>query len=296
MTGLRASLAAAAFLAAALPAAAQQYDHGNPTAAEQLVLEIINRARTDPIAEGARLKLLYPADFPSGDITEGLTPSEAALVMVRPPLAFNSALIAAARAHSSDMYARDYFSHFTLGSGLSPSQRMTAAGYVFNPPSSSGENISSSDPGSPAYVEDILMIDKNYPGRGHRKNLLHIYSSPTFREIGLGYYDFGLGSSKTNVYRHVITQDFARSASSGPYIVGVVYDDLDGDQFYDIGEGLAGVTITPSAAAAGRSARLPAASRSRSRRTGPSPSRPAADRSGAAPSSGTSTSPRRART
>ncbi len=43
--------------------AAVLYDSGDPTPAEQLVLEYINRARSNPVAEGSRLGI---------DIHEGL--------------------------------------------------------------------------------------------------------------------------------------------------------------------------------------------------------------------------------
>src|SRR5438477_7171641 len=76
-------------------AAQTQYDAGDPPAAEQLVLEVINRARANPTAEGARLGI---------DITEGLTATQVSEVMVRPPLAMNKILLGVARAHSQDMY------------------------------------------------------------------------------------------------------------------------------------------------------------------------------------------------
>ena len=50
-----------------------RYDSGNPTADEQLVLEYINRARANPIAEGQRLGI---------DIHEGL--QDPSLVGPRP--------------------------------------------------------------------------------------------------------------------------------------------------------------------------------------------------------------------
>ncbi len=44
----------------------------------------------------------------------------------------------------------------------------------------------------------------------------------------------------------MITQDFAYSAASpGPFLVGVVYRDTAGTGFYGVGEGAAGITVTP---------------------------------------------------
>src|SRR5437868_6621157 len=105
-----------------------QYDSGNPTADEQLVLEFINRARANPTAEGQRLGI---------DINEGL-PQNA---VVRPPLAMNKILLGTARAHSQDMYTRKFFEH-TNPDGKDPFERMAAAGYTNY--TTEGENIAAS--------------------------------------------------------------------------------------------------------------------------------------------------------
>jgi hypothetical protein len=218
-----------------------QYDHGNPTPDEQLILEIINRARSNPTTEGARLKTVYPSLFPSGDIKEGLSGADAALVAAKPPLAFNPILIGTARAHSFDMYNRNFFDH-TNPDGKDPFQRMTAAGYAWD---SAGENIavgSSTVFHTAAYLEDSLMIDSSIAGRGHRKNLLDIYGSPPYREIGIGYYANAVANPSG--WEVFLSQDFGRIDASGPFLVGVVYWDRDGDNFYTQGEGLGGVKIT----------------------------------------------------
>src|SRR5439155_266844 len=41
-----------------------------------------------------------------------------------------------------------------------------------------------------------------------------------------------------------ITQDFGSNAT-GPFVLGVVYNDANHNNFYDQGEGLAGVTVKP---------------------------------------------------
>src|SRR5262245_55336620 len=57
----------------------QQYSHGDPTPAEQLMLEVINRARANPTAEAARYSI---------DLNEGLAPGTISAAPKR-PLAFN---------------------------------------------------------------------------------------------------------------------------------------------------------------------------------------------------------------
>ncbi len=222
--------------------AAQTYTHGDPTANEQLVLEMTNRARRNPTAEGARLGI---------DILEGLSAPDVALVAKKPPLAFHASLIAAARLHSQDMWTNDFFDHFLPPGTVPPTStstpisRMTAAGYVFSGSSRSGENIaagSSLTIHTAAALEDLLMIDAGIPGRGHRKNLLDIYASNPFREIGIGHYTNATANG--DGMRCFLTQDFARSGSSGPFLVGVVFNDANSSAFYDLTEGVSGVSIT----------------------------------------------------
>lgn len=211
----------------------QQYtEYGNPTAAEQQVLEYINRARANPTAEGTRLGIV---------ITEGFTAAQASDTGPRPPLAMNVNLLATARAHSEDMWTRDYFAHDTLSPPTQTwAQRIAAGGYSG---SMLAENIATGSNHTAVQLEDLLMLDSGYPGRGHRINLLDVneFSTTYMREIGVGYY---VGSSnKTNVYKDVLTEDFGRRSSIGPLIVGVVYNDTNTNNFYDPGEGMAGVTV-----------------------------------------------------
>lgn len=215
-------------------AAQQQYDSGDPSADEQYALELINRARANPTAEGQRLGININEGLPSG---QSATP--------QPPVAMNKILLGTARAHSQDMYTRKYFEH-TNPDGKDPFERMNAAGYNFN---SAGENIAAGSNHTAASLEDILMVDKNYPGRGHRVNLLSTAQFTDWREIGVGYYKGAtpiVGSSQAGVngLKDFITEDFGR-ASAGPFAVGVIYTDSNNNNFYDIGEGMSGVTITP---------------------------------------------------
>lgn len=140
------------------------------------------------------------------------------------------------------MYIREFFDHVNPD-GKDPFQRMSDAGYNY---SNAGENIAAGDTSATAWAfEDLLMVDAGVPERGHRKNLLSIYSSPPFREVGPGYFEGG--SPNSLGLSNFLVQDFATAIGSSAFIVGVVYDDLDGDNFYDVGEGLAGVTVLPAA-------------------------------------------------
>ena len=211
------------------------YNSGDPTPDEQLVLEYINRARVNPIAEGQRLGI---------DIHEGL--SDPSLVGPRPPLAMNPILLNIATAHTQDMYNQNYFSHDDPN-GTTPFERMTNAGYNY---AMAGENMAGGVDMTSNQLEDFMMVDAGTPGRPHRVNLLDIFPYPCgsppciYSEVGIGYLNAptpnGEGLSS------LITQDFGATGTTGPFLLGVVYNDLNNDNFYAIGEGISGVTITPS--------------------------------------------------
>ncbi len=91
-----------------------------PSNYEQLILELINRARLDPPAEAVRLGVPLNQGLSSGSISSAS----------KQPLAYNSLLNDAAAAHSNWMLAADIFSHTGSG-GSDPQDRMEAAGYQF---------------------------------------------------------------------------------------------------------------------------------------------------------------------
>jgi uncharacterized protein YkwD len=215
--------------------AATLFDSGDPTSAEQLVLEYINRARSNPIAEGQRLGI---------DIHEGLV--NPGYVGPRPPLAMNKILLGIAQEHSHDMYTLNYFSH-NDPNGTTPFDRMTHAGYNYL---LAGENMAAAGvEESATELEDFMMVDSGTTGRPHRMNLLDLInpypcgsSLCVYSEVGIGYsggtVPNGIGLTS------LITEDFG-ARSTGPFLLGVIYDDRNSNNFYD-GEGLGGVTITTS--------------------------------------------------
>ncbi len=100
------------------------------TAREQLILELMNRARMDPAGEAQRYGIA---------LNQGLSPGtiDASAKQV---LAFNPFLNGAADTHSGWMLSADVFSHSGPG-GNSPGDRMKAAGYNFTGSWTWGENI-----------------------------------------------------------------------------------------------------------------------------------------------------------
>ncbi|MFC1455925.1 CAP domain-containing protein [Microvirga arabica] len=152
------------------------------------------------------------------------------------PLAFNGDLNESADAHSNWMISADAFSHTGLGNS-SAHQRMINAGYSFTGSYASGENIAWASLRSPTGLQDeVELLHTNLMNSpGHKANILNA----NFQEIGVG---FETGSYLTWDAAFV-TQNFARSGSKA-FLTGVTMDDKDGDRFYDIGEGLGGLTVS----------------------------------------------------
>lgn len=152
------------------------------------------------------------------------------------PLAFDGDLNEASEGHSKWMIAADVFSHTGSG-GSSAGQRMAAAGYAFTGSWAWGENIAWATTRSPAgFQDEVLLLHTNLMNSsGHRANILN----NNYREVGLGF-EVGDYGGREGAF---ITEDFARSGS-GVFLTGVAFDDQDGDRFYDVGEGLGGLTLT----------------------------------------------------
>jgi uncharacterized protein YkwD len=105
------------------------------------------------------------------------------------------ALRRAALRHSEDMLERDFFEHENPD-GLEPHDRILRAGYRLQPGGfSTGENLATGDPGTPA-----AMVDGWMHSPGHRKNILR----RSFDEIGIGivprHQEGGLGATYTTTF------------------------------------------------------------------------------------------------
>src|SRR5947208_6552018 len=92
--------------------AGQLYSIGDPTNEEQYYLELINRARANPSAEGIRLATTTDANVVWGYTSFGvnlvLIPAQLALMSAQPPYSRNGALLMAARGHSQNMLQNNY--------------------------------------------------------------------------------------------------------------------------------------------------------------------------------------------
>jgi hypothetical protein len=223
------------------------YSIGQPTDEEQLYLELINRARANPEAEGMWLATTTDPDvvnsISSYQVNLNLMKSEFAALPVRPPLAMNMLLTNAARPHTQYQYEEAIQSHTGSG-GSTLGTRATAAGYDYL---SLGENVFSYSKNT-FYGHVGFQIDwgTDVPddgdgmqaGRGHRVNI-----HGNFREVGIGIV---LGTKTLNantVGPQLVTQDFGTSQADDTLVTGVAYYDSNGNNFYDPGEGIGGLTV-----------------------------------------------------
>ncbi|RZA06799.1 MAG: hypothetical protein EOO68_04450 [Moraxellaceae bacterium] len=202
-----------------------------PTAQEVLVVELINRARFDPSAESARFGI---------GLNDGITGTQITTDR-KPPLAHNLLLLDSARTHSQWMLDNDIFSH-TGANENTPTERMLAAGYVFTGSWSSGENIAWA--GTTASTINLTQNaiahhEGLFKSPGHRVNIL----GASFREVGVGQKQGYFMNNETNYLSSMLTENFARSGNNY-FLSGVVYEDMNENQFYDVGEGLDRVTIS----------------------------------------------------
>jgi uncharacterized protein YkwD len=227
------------------PASVTRYQIGEPTAEEQLYLEFINRARANPAAEALRLRNTTDPDvlaaYTGFAVDLDMMVAQISPLAASPPLAFNSNLIWAARMHTADQFTNSFQGH-SGSDGTSPPDRMTRAGYGWT---SAGENAFTSAK-NPYHGHAGFEVDWGYSvggmqtPPGHR-NIIH---NSVYREIGIGVTN-GINGT---VGPQLVTQDFGSRPGLTPFITGVAYYDYNGNNFYDVGEGIGGVTVTISGA------------------------------------------------
>lgn len=227
------------------------YDSGDPTASEQYLLERVNAARANPAAEGDLLANAagdsnIAANYKHYGVNTGSLRSDFAAIRSRPPLAMNKILMGTARAHSQDQANSGRQSH--VGSdGRAFDQRIVQAGYQW---SLLAENVFAYTL-SPSYGHVGLNADWGVPDLGHRHNIMSSNDDERYnstKEIGIGIVNSVAKKDAQGIPFGplVVTQDFgAPSDRSKAFLVGVIYDDRNGNGQYDEGEGLGGVNVSP---------------------------------------------------
>lgn len=231
--GIRIQLAIGAFLLVLVRVdvsaqATKAYSHGEPTAFEQYMLELLNSARSDPAAAVSRLGI---------GLNDGLSPGTIAAAP-KPPLAFHRLLVDSARGHSSWMLAAQTFSHTGID-GTSPTDRASRAGYGFPAAENIGYQTASA---APDYATMTRAIhDSLVRSAGHRRNIM----DSAYSLVGIGLRP-GIFEGWNSLMG---TQNFSAGGAtddSGPFIVGVAYADHNTNGAYDPGEGLGSLSVQTS--------------------------------------------------
>lgn len=189
---------------------------GIPTALEEEIRWLHNRARFDTAAENALRGTAY-TDVPS---TAG-------------PLAPHQSISAAARNHATDMATLNVFQHDTItGSAYYDpatqptfAHRMTAEGYTW---SWAGENIAA------GYATAESAHAGWWNSTGHRVN----FTGADFREIGIGYAYNGASG-----YGRYYTVDLGSSGTSHLF-TGTLFQDSNSNGKYDQSEGRGSLEVT----------------------------------------------------
>lgn len=217
-----------------------------PTAFEQLTLELINQARLNPHGEFDRLAngdsdVKFALDF--FGVSLPLLKQQLNALKTVAPIAWNPLLGDAAQGHTDLMAALDQQSHVLPGEP-DTGQRIVNAGYN---PMNFGENIFASAK-SAAHAHAAFMVEWGFVPNGIKADTGHRDSimSSTFTEVGVGHTIDNGGVIGPNV----VTHDFGTRSNYTSQITGVIFNDADGDRFYDIGEGVGGTTISAAGGSA----------------------------------------------
>jgi hypothetical protein len=222
---------------------------GGPTSFEQASLELLNHMRMDPQGELPRLFSTVDPSLTARDpsvqfvvdlyrVSGPILASQFSSLRPVAPLAWSDPLHVAALNHNTLMSILDQQSH-QLPNEPPLGQRIAAAGYAAT---SVGENVY-------AYANSALFGHAGFavdwkPGApgiqnppSHRNNIM----SSMYHEVGISILEEY--SEQTAVGPFLITQNFGARSNYQPQLLGVVWDDLIANGFYDPGEGVYDVQI-----------------------------------------------------
>lgn len=221
-----------------------------PTNNEQYMLELVNRMRADPHNElGRLLDSIDPISSPDGDIDLAVTyfnvngtvlQQQWEFLSAAPPLAWSEIAAEMATEHSMAMIETDTQGHHLPGYS-SFWERVEDYGLAS---CGASENVFAfSD--TVFYSHAGFAIDWEVSDTGiqdppgHRENIM----DPAFHQAGIAIIEEN--NPETDVGPLIVTQNFIGCHDpEEPYVLGVVYNDLDGDDFYSPGEGLGGVLVS----------------------------------------------------
>lgn len=240
---------------------------------QQLALETLNAIRADPGGSRAALQAALDREVAS-DAQDCADPRPLRAwrsVQPRPPLAPSQAITDVATAKAQDMLANAWMGHVGPD-GVGPNDRLRAAGIPLDASLIDGDRryLYSDAPGAnqveavwiglsagrpaPSPAPDLaaeavrgLIVDRCVLERGHREHLLSRAGlSQADREVGVGWATVQ-GDTLPWVdapgYAAVLSLFTRARADDTWFVMGVVFQDADGDGQYSAGEGVAGVPV-----------------------------------------------------
>ncbi len=222
-------------------------DGSDPSDAEQKMMWLMNRARSDPTAEGIWLATSSDPDIAGGrdffSVTIAALQAAFAALPVKPPAVFDIRLHDASELHSLDLIARDAQDH------NGQFDKVDASGFNCN-----GGRISVfSFSDSAVNAHAALNIDwGNGPDGmqdppGHREAIMGVwpFAGPGLTNVGLAMVPEN--DPGTQVGPLVFSGAYCQAGGmdQNRFIVGTVWNDLNDDGDYDEGEGIGGVTVMP---------------------------------------------------
>lgn len=192
----------------------------------QLFVYLLNRARSDPSQYGRRFEL--PVDLSD--------------VQPRPPLAINENLFASAQFRADEMAEHNYMAHQSEVTGDWPNQVVREHRYElpthFDNEANQVESLGAG-PAAAARSLSMLIIDEGTDPPGHRFHLLGMgdfYRKS--REVGVGH-----AHSEETLYKHYWAIHVTWNRPGDTFLTGTVFDDINGNAWYDLGEGVGGVEV-----------------------------------------------------
>lgn len=220
----------------------------HPNAHEQMRLWLLNRARQNPTTEGIFLATSTNTDIVSGRNFFGVDlvalQNEFAALAPKPPAAFDRRLYKAAKAHSIDLISRDAQDH------NGQFDRVDDEGFRWT--ELRGNVFSFTN--TPLHAHGAFNIDWGptndgtgmQPGRGHRMAIMS--ADGDYTNVGLAAVRETDGN--TVVGRFVSTGNYAKANTAttnhyNRFLVGTVWEDLNSNDRYDVGEGISSVTVMP---------------------------------------------------
>lgn len=256
------------------------YSIGDPTDEEQYCLELINRARANPVMEAmhfhTNLDLELRWEYSHHHVNLRQMTNQFTGIPSCFPLAFNASLMSMARQHAGYMFTNNLMTHYEIVDGVSygPASRVVQAGYLPYMSDDTGnvcENlaIQALNPVLGHASFEVDWADTNNPPAGysvawgiltpplHRENIHDWFPEYAgtpyavrqgYQEIGIGV-TVGVPGDGDPAAPESVVHNIGWRTNDHAYVTGVAYYDLNGNGAYDMGEGLGGVRVTVDGAA-----------------------------------------------